>query len=181
MQIDIQVSNKQLLGLALVLVIVAAIGYVQSYGTADPTSVGHTWNEIGNIPWGFADNIDNDLLSTKNCPEGTVLKYQSPGQWDCWNDFVQPKGVVLYILHSECDMAYDGVNDRDLVLEPTCTYETWTTATPRCRCRLLSSQDKRNPECAGTGSTCSNVRTYYKFECDNAPMGYLVDLYGWVS
>ena len=87
MQIDIQVSNKQLFGLVIVSVLVAAIGYVQSYGSGSPTIIGHTWDEIDNIPSGFADGIDDntDTFAGFSCSEGQLLKI-SGGVWRCVDD-----------------------------------------------------------------------------------------------
>ena len=80
MKIKITVSNKQLFGLVLVLIVVSSVGYVYS---AAPNP-GHTWNEIGDVPAGFADNIDNDLLAGISCSNGQVLKYNNG--WNCGTD-----------------------------------------------------------------------------------------------
>ena len=78
MQLELQTSNKQLLGLVFALVIVAGIGYVYSQAP----NPGHTWSQLGNMPAGFADNIDNDALGGITCSNGQFLEY-SGGSWSC--------------------------------------------------------------------------------------------------
>ena len=82
MKLEIQVSNKQLLGLIIVLVIVASISYVYSQAP----NPGHSWSQIGGIPAGFADSVDNDMLGGIYCTEGQTLKV-SGGNWVCSYDY----------------------------------------------------------------------------------------------
>lgn len=46
----------------LAVLVGIAVG-VYAYGTGSPTTSGHTWNEIANIPAGFADGVDNDAVN----------------------------------------------------------------------------------------------------------------------
>ena len=46
MNIELRITNKQLFGLVLALVMVGAVGYVQSYGGTQPSVVGHTAGEL---------------------------------------------------------------------------------------------------------------------------------------
>ena len=83
MQLEIQASNKQLLGLVVSLVVVAGISYVYSQAP----NPGHTWSELGNIPPDFADGVDDntDTLAGISCAEGQLIKYSS-GTWGCASD-----------------------------------------------------------------------------------------------
>ena len=191
MHTEIRITNKHLVGLVFVLVTVTVINHVESYGSGNPTSVGHTWDEIDFIPASIADNVDNDILGQMNCPEGTTIKFVPPGYWTCWPEFYQPRGPMVYKLYYKCDR--DNTMDGELVLSPKCIYERWrvrdcATCPYYCpdepNCAFTGDiVERREPRCAGTSTTCSTTNTYYwcKYECNNEPFGYLIDTYGWYT
>ena len=175
MQIDIQVSNRQLFGTVVFLMILLGIGLVESYGSGNPTWMGHTWNEIDYIPLGFADNVDNDLLASITCSDGQVIKYYS-GVWACDDeDYNLPSVYPIYRLHSSCDMEYDGVNNFDMVSGNICVHRSLSPSAPG-GCRYIATTTDNSVGCYASGGQYCDSRTKYMFLCDNQLMGYALRL-----
>jgi len=46
---------------------------------------GHSWSEIGDLPAGFADDVDNDILGGLSCANGQIAKWNGSA-WQCATD-----------------------------------------------------------------------------------------------
>ena len=173
MQIDIQVSNRQLFGTVVFLIVLVGIGIAESYDSGTPSIMGLTWNEIDDIPADFADNMDNDMLGSRTCPIGQLLKYYS-GNWLCRDDIYRrvQYGYRFYEMNSLCDIAYDGSDNGDVVNYQYCFFES-TSATPPSGCIYIWDSTRTVAECSGSTRVCP-TRTYYMYRCPNTPVGYMI-------
>ena len=186
-KIKLQVSNKHLLGAFVVILLLVIIGNAESYGSGNPAVMGLTWDEIDDIPAGFADNVDDDTLSQISCENYQVLKYQG-GSLVCDNDKYQPTSYPyrVYELHKECDRAFNGKPDysdselsRELVYSSYCYPWLWTSTVPP-GCVLITSYSVREPECSGTTRICP-TRTKYLYRCTNTFVGYFINSVGYYT
>lgn len=66
MKIEVNIEKKHFYILVGILFLGLLVVVVNAYGEGTPTIVGHHWNDIGGIPFGFADGTDDVGIANWN-------------------------------------------------------------------------------------------------------------------
>jgi len=82
MKIEVNIDNNHLVALIVILLVVGAVGYVESYGTNNPPVMGHTWSEIDQMPAGFADDVDDGFTTLADLQTAVSNDFHNLGGTD---------------------------------------------------------------------------------------------------